>query len=142
MVVKDLDKTQDDAIMAEIDKAYQNKNAGRWEEAEKHYLHSWKLFPEPKYGWGMSQMMLYFLAEFYLEWKKYDLAKKWAQEVFKCEPNPGDGTPYLFLGKIHYEEGQLDEARKHFEKAHEVSGRRVFQDEDPKYFKFLKDKRK
>ena len=21
--------------------------------------------------------------------------------------NPGDGTPYLFLGKIHYEAGEL-----------------------------------
>ena len=38
--------------------------------------------------------------------------------------------------------GSWDEARKYFEKAHEVSGRRVFQGEDPKYFKFLKEKRK
>jgi len=141
-MVKDLDKTVDDSIMAEIDKAYQLKKAGRWEEAEKHYLHSWELFPEPQHGWSVSQMTLTIIAKFYLEWKQYEKAKRWALEVFKCEVNPGNGMPYFFLGKIHYEAGETEEARKQFEKAFEVSGRRVFQGEDPKYFKFLKEKRK
>jgi tetratricopeptide (TPR) repeat protein len=141
-MVRQLDKERDEIIRAEIGKAYHFKNGGHWEEGEKHLINAWQLYPEPKYNWDYSEMSLYIIAEFYLDWKKYDQAKKWAQEVFKCEPEPGDGTPYLFLGKIHYEEGELDEARKYFEKAHEVSGRRVFQGEDPKYFKFLKEKRK
>jgi tetratricopeptide (TPR) repeat protein len=142
LMVKPLEKAVDDAVMAEGNIAYDLKQKGRFEEAEAHYLKMWELFPEPKYDWDWSQQILNAIAEFYLEWQKYDKALFWANEVFKCGPLPGDGSPYLFLGKIYYEAGDLDEARRQLTKAFQLSGRRTFQGEDPKYFRFLKEKAK
>jgi tetratricopeptide (TPR) repeat protein len=139
---KALDKITDEALGAELEEAYNLMIKKQFTEAEAHMKKAWGLIPEPKYQWDSSQSTIYNLSEFYLEWKRYDNAKFWAKEVFKCNPLPGDGTPHFFLGKIHFEAGEFDDARRQFEKAYEIEGRRAFQDEDPKYFKFLKQKEK
>jgi tetratricopeptide (TPR) repeat protein len=138
---KALDKKIDEALGIELEKAYNLMMQKRFAEAELHMKKAWELIPEPKYQWDSSQSTIGNLSEFYLAWGKYDDAKFWAKEVFKCNPLPGDGFPYFFLGKIHYEAEEFEDACKQFKKAYELSGPRAFQEEDQKYFKFLKEKK-
>lgn len=140
-VAKKLDSAIDEAIGEELDKAYDLMIKKQFSDAEPHMKRSWDLFPEPKYQWENSESTIRYLSEFYMEWEKYDEAMFWAKEIFKCNPLPGNGYPYFLLGKIHYELREFELARRQFEKAYELAGRREFQNEDQKYFKFLKEKK-
>ena len=110
--------------------------------AEKYLLAMWQEFPTPKYSWDWSENYLKSLANFYLEWRNFLEAERWAQEVFKCDPLPNDPGPYILLGKIYMEWGKEDLARENLVKAYEMGGRRGFVGEDPKYLKFAQTQMK
>jgi len=135
-MVQSLEKLLDDRLRELMNAGYGEVQAGHFENAEKKYLQAWDIFPEPKFDWDSSQITLYGIAEFYLRWRSFDLALHWANLVFKTEPLPGDGSPYLTLGIIYFESGDLDSAFKNFQRAFELAKRRVFQGVEKKYLEF------
>ncbi len=135
-MVKPLLAELDEKMIVAMNAAYARKIAGDFEAAEKLYLSAWALYPEPQYDWDSSQITLYALADFYLEWGKYSLALEWAEKVLHTSVAPGDGSPWAVIGKIHFEAGQLDVAYQNFHKAYSMGKRRVFQGEDKKYLAF------
>ena len=137
-----LDRQLDDAIFAECDAGATESDAGNFELAEKHYLKSWDMFPEPKFGWNSSQVRLYAISDFYLHWKQLKKALEWATLVFKTELLEGDGTPQLKVGIIQFEMEDLDAAYDSFRGAFTISGKRTFQGFDKKYLNFYLAKAK
>lgn len=137
-MVKPLEKSLDEKILAEMESGYSFEQVGDYESAEQHYLTAWELFPEPKFEWDSSQIRIYNIVDFYLGWKKYGEAERWAKQVFKTNPLPRDGTPYICLGKVYYEFGKMDLAFDNFKKAYLLAGKRAFQGEDKKYLDFYK----
>ena len=130
----------DSAITVERNKAHNYKKNYDYESAEIHYLKAWDLLPEPKYDWDVSQILIYRISDFYLEWKKFETAIEWAKQVFRTSPSASDGTPHIVFGKIYFESGNVDLALDNFIKAYEVAGKRAFEGEDPKYLKFYREK--
>lgn len=112
----------------------------KFSEAEERYLAAWNILPNPKHNWDSSQSILKSLVRFYFEIKNYFESEKWAREIFKCDILPGDAVPYIILGKVFFESGQIDLAREFLIKAFEIAGRRGFVGEDPKYLKFAQEK--
>lgn len=137
-MTKPLEKNIDEAILAERNAAYALRKQGDYQHAEGHYLKAWDLFPEPKYEWDSSQITIYRIADFYLEWKKFEQARHWAERVFKTNPLPGDGTPYVVLGKVYFESDEKELALENFKKAFSLAGKRAFEGEEKKYLDFLK----
>ena len=135
-----LDKNTSEAILAERNAAYEFKKQGDYAQAELHYLKAWALFPEPKYEWGWSQDTIYSISNFYLELKNFEKALHWAELVFKTNPLPGDGAPYVMLGKIYFESDKIDLAFENFKKAFLLAGKRAFEGEDKKYLDFYKER--
>lgn len=131
-----LDKQLDEAIFSECDAGAMESDAGNFELAEKRYLKSWDMFPEPKLSWNSSQVRLYAISDFYLGWEKLEKALEWAMLVFKTELLEGDGTPQLKVGIIQFEMGNLDAAYAVFRDAFTISGKRTFQGFDKKYLNF------
>jgi tetratricopeptide (TPR) repeat protein len=118
------------------------KSKGDYISAEQALLRSWELFPEPKYRWDSSQSFIKTVGEFYLEWRRYHEAERWATNIFKCDPLPNDPAPYILLGKIYYESGRNDLAKKNLTKAFELGGRRGFVGENSKYMEFAQEQMK
>jgi len=137
-MTKALEKEINEAILAERNTAYLFRKQGDYQRAEEHYLKAWTLFPDPKFDWDSSQITIYRISDFYLEWKKFDEALHWAKLVFKTNPIPSDGTPYVTLGKVYYEYEKVDLAFEHFKKAYSLAGKRGFEGEDKKYLDFYK----
>lgn len=135
-MVQPLEKTLSDEIISCINAGYAQKKTGAYNEAERHYLRAWSLFPEPKYEWDSSQITLYSIADFYLEWKKFDKALDWVNLVFKTAVLPGDASPYVVIGKIYFEAANLDLAFDNFNKAFSLAKKRGFDGEDKKYLDF------
>jgi len=97
-----------------------------------------KLIPEPKQDWEASTWIytaigdVFFCKEDYLEaLKSYEFAV--------ISPD-GLGNPYihLMLGECQFELGNLDKAGDELTRAYMGQGSDIFDDEDPKYFQFLK----
>lgn len=137
-MVQPLQKEIDSAVTAERNKAFEFKKQNNYQSAEKHYLKAWELLPEPKYDWDSSQILIYRISDFYLEWRKFEQALAWAKQVFDTKPLAGDGTPYITLGRIYFEAGDMDQAFSNFEKAFELAGKRAYDGEDKKYLEFYK----
>lgn len=137
-----LDKMLDEAIFAECEAGATERDAGNFELAERHYLKSWDMFPEPKFGWNSSQVRLYAISDFYLGWRQLEKALEWAILVLKTELLEGDGTPLLKVGIIQFEMENLDAAYDSFRRAFTISGKRTFQGFDRKYLNFYLAKAK
>lgn len=135
-MVQDLDQVLDGQRRQEISAGAAQVAAGNFEGAETHYMKAWDLLPEPIYDWDCSEITLYRIADFYLKWGKFETALSWANLVFNTNPLPGDGSPYVTIGAIHFEAGHLDAAYENFKKAVSLSKQRVFQGVDKKYFEF------
>ncbi len=132
----------DEAIFAECEAGATERDAGNFELAERHYLKSWDMFPEPKFGWNSSQVRLYAISDFYLGWRQLEKALEWAILVLKTELLEGDGTPLLKVGIIQFEMENLDAAYDSFRRAFTISGKRTFQGFDRKYLNFYLAKAK
>ena len=138
-MVTQLDQNIVDKIYAEMREGYARVKKGEYAEAEPHFLRAWHMIPDPRYDWDISQITVYRITKFYRDAKRFADAERWAQDAFKCNPLPGDGEPYVILGSVYFESGALNLARENFQKAFELSGERVFEGEDIRYFKFLKE---
>ena len=141
-MVKTLPKDINDSIINLRNIAYEKKLAGDYIAAEQDYLLAWRSLPSPEYSWDTSQILLERISEFYLEWKNYSEAEKWALDIFKSKPSSNYHRPYLILGKIYLESKREDLATQNLIKVFEMGGRRSFTGEDPKYLKFTQEKMK
>jgi tetratricopeptide (TPR) repeat protein len=110
-------------------------------EAEVLLLKIWNLLPEPKFGWGNTNNLLYGIVDFYRRWGKHEVAKKWIAKALEQDLQPHEYIQYLEAGKTYFEAGEFDTARGYFEKAFKISGARGFSGEDPKYLKFYREKK-
>jgi len=127
-------------IYNEMRKGLALLKSGDQGNAEQCILQAWKMIPDPQYNWDISQIVVIRIAKFFRDIKKFAEAEQWAQNIFKCNPAPGDAEPYIVLGSIYLESGDLMAARENLQKAFDLAGKRGFQGHDPKYLKFLKDK--
>lgn len=103
---------------------------------------AWSLVPDPKENWEEGYLVTHEIFETYFIACEFELAHKWAEIYLKCdEKHRNFGDAEFYLGKMAYEEEELDKARKYFEIADKKSGGRVWPGEDePKYYKFFKSK--
>lgn len=102
------------------------------------YREAWNLIPEPQHDWEASTWVLTAIADAYILNGDHDYALEALQHAINC-PN-GLGNPYvhLRLGEAHFELGNLPEAADELTRAYMGGGPEIFQNEDPRYFEFLK----
>jgi tetratricopeptide (TPR) repeat protein len=142
-MVKQLDPGIANEILALIKQGFALTKQGDFVAAETYYLSAWEKIPEPKFSWDVSESTLRSVARFYRNASRFEEAKAWMNKLFDSGSiAPYDAEPCLLLGTIHYEAGELDLARKYLQEADRISKGRAFQDQDPKYYKFLKQKQK
>lgn len=108
------------------------------------YLDTWGKLPNPKYsfGDGVSLWLISCIYGAYFSLGKYSDAKKWAEEMFKCDIPAYATSELIDLGAVHLELDEKDEAYQCFLKAYNKGQYRAFKEHAPKYWEFFKSRHK
>ncbi|ACZ07321.1 Predicted O-linked N-acetylglucosamine transferase, SPINDLY family [Sebaldella termitidis] len=149
MAKKKLEKT-DNVITDEANKNFEAVHfydemniayeKGDYDEVLKLLNKKWEEIPLPKEKNKESPYILRSIIEILLIKHDYMEAKKVCADYFDYDFFMNDfGEGYLLSGKIFYELGNKEEAKKTLLLAYKISGKRLFMDEkNKKYFEFLK----
>lgn len=105
------------SIVSKIEVGNLLENQGKPQEALEIYLSTWKdmdaLKPE-KHQTEEARWLINCIYEMHIQLGDYQTAKKWAEDIFKCNI-PDAGTSELIdLGKIHFELGEEDKSLNFF----------------------------
>ncbi len=95
---------------------------------------AWQELPGVKYLYDESYHIARYLTKIFLESDNFELAKNWAFEVMKCDPErPDIGEKEFLVGKVLFESGEQSEALEYFRIANDKSEGMCFEGEDKKY---------
>jgi tetratricopeptide (TPR) repeat protein len=109
----------------------------KYDEAVIEYRRAWDLLPAPKENWGAASWLLAAIGEAYFFSRRFDDARAtFAQAILRAG---GLGNPFLHLrhGEALFECGKKREAADELMRAYMGAGRKIFQEEDPKYLHYL-----
>ncbi len=112
---------------------------GDYIEALKFLENEWNELPEPKNEQMESFHIVEFITEIHLILKDFCNAKEWSMKIFECDRKRADiGEREFLVGKVNYELGDFEQAKKYFEVASQKSNGRIFSERDGQYLKFFK----
>lgn len=131
-----------DSIYEEICKLSKMGN----ELLEKHeyldaielYHQAFDLIPEPFESHKASTWLLTAVGDTYFLIKEYSDALHALEEAMYCPEAIGNPFIHLRLGQTLFELGESDKAREELARAYLGGGKEIFEDEDPKYYEYLK----
>jgi tetratricopeptide (TPR) repeat protein len=111
-----------------------------YNKALDKYREAWGLIPENKIDWEASTWVLSSAGEVYFRQGQFDEALNRYLRAVQCPSGLGNPYIHLRIGQLHYELGQLDVAADELTRAFMGAGDDIFDDEDPKYFQFVRSK--
>jgi hypothetical protein len=107
---------------------------GKLSEAREPLFEAWDILPGEKYIFDESYWIVAFILDLSIEIHDMDVANQWADKILKCDlERQDDGDREMWMGKVLYESGKIDEAKNYFEIAFNKSEGRCFVDDDAKY---------
>jgi len=131
----------DDDLHARIVALFQEGEAYADEEnynaALERYQAAMLLLPLPFEDWEASTLILTAIADAHFFMGDFERARTALQDAMHC---PGAiGNPYLHLrlGETQFELGNTDRAKDELARAYMGGGPEVFEDDDPKYLRFI-----
>ena len=102
---------------------------------------AWELLPQPKIDVDLAYNICGDLVNAHLQSSDFKEALKWAKILQDCDKERiDDGDREFKLGVTLFELGEKDKAKKLLQEADKKSEGVVFEDENPKYKKFIKSK--
>ncbi|KAF0813448.1 hypothetical protein IGB42_01799 [Andreprevotia sp. IGB-42] len=110
--------------------------------AFKHFMKALDLLPEPKTKWREATWLLAALGDVYFLSRSYAQALQAFSDVMHCPEAIGNPFLHLRLGQCQFEAGNLDRAADELARAYMGGGLEIFQNDDDKYFEFLKTRLK
>ncbi len=113
---------------------------GEYADAHKNYIEALDLVPEPKSDYAATLWIIVALGDMYFQAKDYAQAKQSFRDAVACDGGLGKPFIHLRLGQIAMELGELDVAADELCRAYMSEGKEIFEEDDPKYFEFLKTK--
>jgi tetratricopeptide (TPR) repeat protein len=132
-----------DAVYGEITRLSEEGNQllddGHFAEARALWQRAWDLLPEPRDEWDAATWLLTSIGDSYFSERRFSEAREPLQRAVFC-PN-GLGNPYthLRLGQVQFELGNIDRAKDELARAFMGGGDEVFEGDDPKYWRFIRE---
>lgn len=111
---------------------------GKFKEAIADYNEAWQLLPKPKGEWKASTWLLAAIIDAAFFGGYFKTARQALNDVMRMEDSVGNPFLHLRNGQVLFEEGKLDEAAEELMRAYMAEGKKMFADDDPKYYEFLK----
>ncbi|MGN6645913.1 MAG: tetratricopeptide repeat protein [Cytophaga sp.] len=126
-----------DAICEEADLLFEE---GKSEEAIAKYQEALTLLPEPIEEYEPSAWLISSIGDVYFFDEEYEKAVAQFEHAMSCIDS--EDNPYLLLraGQCYFELNQMQEAEDVLHEAYLIEGEEIFEEEEPKYWEFLKSK--
>jgi tetratricopeptide (TPR) repeat protein len=111
---------------------------GDYSKAIDQFRAAFELVPEPYQDWEASLWLLTSLGEAYYFDGEYVQAHAALAKAMHVPEGIGNPLIHLRLGEVQFELGNTKRAADELLRAYMAGGEEIFEDEDEKYFKFLK----
>ncbi|GAB3635235.1 hypothetical protein GCM10027422_08250 [Hymenobacter arcticus] len=111
---------------------------GDYSKAIAQFSAAFELVPEPYQDWEASLWLLTSLGEAYYFDGEYRQAHAALAKVMNVPGAIGNPLIHLRLGEVQFELGNSKQAADELLRAYMGGGKEIFEDEDEKYFDFLK----
>ncbi len=102
------------------------------------YNKAFSLLPEPITEWEASTWILTAIADTYFLANDFENALQPLIQVMHCPGAIGNAFIHLRLGQVQFELGNTERAKDELARAYMGAGEEIFEDDDPKYLKFIK----
>src|SRR5476651_1896979 len=110
----------------------------KFAEAYEQFDKALALVPVPRERWEASTWIFAALGDMAFSLKNYPLARQHLDWAVFCPDGLGNPFIHLRLGQVNFELSRLDIAADELIRAYMGDGETVFEQENPKYFDFLK----
>jgi tetratricopeptide (TPR) repeat protein len=101
------------------------------------YWAAWDLLPEPKTQWKAATWILVAIGDANFLNADYVAGRDNLSTAMRCPEAIGNPFIHFRLGQCQLELGNLDRAADELMRAYMGDGRKLFDEEDPKYLRFL-----
>lgn len=112
----------------------------RFEQAFGFYREALNLVPAPAEEWEATTWILAAIGDLYFSADMKDKAMEAFADAVRCPGGLGNPFIHLRLGQCCLDLGQADRAADELTRAYMGAGREVFENQDPKYIKFLEER--
>ena len=108
-------------------------------EARTIWQQAWDLLPEPREEWEAATWLLTSIGDAYFLEGKYADALDPLQRAVFCPGGLGNPFLHLRLGQVQFELGNMARAKDELARAFMGGGDEVFDGDDPKYWRFIRE---
>ncbi len=112
----------------------------QYDAALQEYFAAEALIPEPKDQWEASTWVYSAIGDAFYFKQDYESCLNAFHRAVVAPDGLGNPFIHLRLGQCQYELGNLPKAADELARAYMGAGDEIFEDDDPKYFEFLKTK--
>ena len=109
-------------------------------DAIKTYWEAWDLLPDPKTDWEAATWILAAVGDANFHAGDFVAGRDNLASAMHCPDAIGNPFIHLRLGQCQFELGDMDRAADNLARAYLQEGKRIFEDDDPKYLAFIKSK--
>jgi tetratricopeptide (TPR) repeat protein len=111
---------------------------GRFAEAIEIYWSAWDRLPEPQTKWEASTWILAAIGDAIFHQGNYEAGRDNLAMAMHCHGAVGNPFQHFRLGQCQFELGNFERAADELARAFVLGGSQLFDEDDPKYLKFIK----
>lgn len=115
-------------------------DSGEPTQAYERYMAALALVPEPKEEFEAATWILAALGDLYFFSKDFAQVEKVLSDAMRCAGGIGNPFLHLRLGQARLELKNEERAVDELCRAYMSAGKEIFENDDPKYFEFLKSR--
>ncbi len=116
--------------------------ARAYSEAIPHYWAAWDLLPEPKTEWDAATWILVAVGDANFLGGDYAAGRDNLSNAMRCPSAMGNPFIHFRLGQCLFELDDLDRSADELMRAYMGAGRKIFDQHDAKYARFLSSRAK
>ena len=125
-------------ILFHCEQGDDRQHEDEFDEALEEFEAAWDLLPEPKTQWELATGILAAMGDVKYLSGDYAGGIEDLGRATLCPGATGNAFIHLRRGQCEFELGNLDRAANELTLAYMGAGEEIFEDEDEKYFEFLK----
>ena len=114
----------------------------RFAEALESYWAAWDQLPEPQTDWEAATWILAAIGDANFQQGDYEAGRDNLTMAMHCPGAIGNPFVHLRLGQCQFELGNFERAADELARAFLLGGAKLFDQDDPKYLKFIKSRMK
>jgi tetratricopeptide (TPR) repeat protein len=132
----------DDALYARVKllaaQGDQKLETGHYEAAIETFEEALTLLPPPPHKWEAATWLFVAVGDAAFQAQNYERAREALREAILCPGAIGNPFVHLRRGQVFFELNDLSAAGEELTGAYMLEGSAIFEQEDPKYFAYLK----